>query len=400
MKNGQFGGTSGIQYVSNVAMIQRNLIKATIILNNFMDLCHQQALLAKSICAPNPAVGAVIVDAKGQVLGMGHTQKRGGPHAEIMALRDATAQGHDVRGASVYVSLEPCSHHGHTGPCCDALISAGVGRVIAASLDPNSLVSGRGFERLRAAGLEVEIGSGAEQSRELNKGFFSRMLRHMPWVRMKIAASLDGKTALRDGSSQWITSAAARADGHAWRASACAILTGIGTVLADDPRLDVRLDSTTRQPLLVVIDSRLDTPLDASLFIAGRSICIYAAIPNEDRKNALEAQGATVVYCPGTSTETKEKVDLSAMLRDLALREINEVHIEAGHKLNGSFLRDGLIDELLVYLAPKLIGIGNDMAQLGPLTNLMAATPLTFRSVDRIGQDIRILARLDARGSF
>ena len=194
-----------------------------------------------------------------------------------MALRDARAGGHTTQGASAYVTLEPCSHHGRTGPCCDALVAAGVRRVVASMEDPNPLVAGQGFARLRAAGVAVEIGPGAAQSRELNIGFFSRMLRKTPWVRLKIAASLDGKTALGNGVSQWITSEAARADGHAWRARAGAVLTGIGTVLEDNPRLDVRLVNSTRQPALVVVDSRLETPLDAKLFIAGRELLIYCA---------------------------------------------------------------------------------------------------------------------------
>ena len=191
-----------------------------------------------------------------------------------MALRDATGRGHSVVGATAYVTLEPCSHHGRTGPCCDALITAGIKKVVASIADPNPLVSGQGFERLRAAGLEVIVGPGAAQSRELNIGFFSRMIRKTPWVRMKVAASLDGKTALHNGASQWITSDGARADGHAWRARASAVLTGVGTVLADNPRLDVRLVDTPRQPHLVVVDSRLETPLDAQLFLAGRTIYI------------------------------------------------------------------------------------------------------------------------------
>src|SRR4051812_19491026 len=203
---------------------------------------------AVGLTGPNPRGGCVIVGADGAVLGHGHTQRAGGPHAEIMALRDAAAAGREVRGATAYVTLEPCSHHGRTGPCCDALVAAGIARVVASCTDPNPLVAGRGFERLRAAGVAVETGDGADATRELNLGFFSRMVRGTPWVRMKVAASLDGKTALDDGRSQWITGEAARADGHAWRARATAVLTGIGTVLQDDPRLDVRLAPAPRQP--------------------------------------------------------------------------------------------------------------------------------------------------------
>jgi len=348
------------------------------------------------LCAPNPRVGCVITDAGGIPLGSGHTQQAGGPHAEIMALRDAAAQGHDVAGATAYVTLEPCSHHGRTGPCCDALIAAGIKKVVASIADPNPLVSGQGFARLRAAGIEVEMGPGAQESRELNIGFFSRMIRKTPWVRMKVAASLDGKTALANGVSQWITSDAARADGHAWRARSCAVLTGIGTVLQDNPRLDVRLLDTPRQPHLVVIDSRLETPTDAHLFIAGRALYIYAAVQNDARKAALEARGATVVYLPGAGG----KVDLQAMLQDLARREVNELHVEAGHKLNGSLIQAGLVDELVVYLAPQLIGEGAGIASLGPITELSQALQLEFRSADRLGPDLRIVARVRGHDLF
>ncbi|KQU83629.1 diaminohydroxyphosphoribosylaminopyrimidine deaminase [Variovorax sp. Root318D1] len=349
---------------------------------------------------PNPRVGCVLCDAEGRVLGQGHTQQAGGPHAEVMALRDATAKGHAVEGATAYVTLEPCSHHGRTGPCCDALITAGIGRVVASLADPNPLVAGQGFARLRAAGVQVETGPGAAESRELNIGFFSRMVRKLPWVRLKVAASLDGKTGLANGVSQWITSEAARADGHAWRARASAVLTGVGTVLEDNPRLDVRLVDTPRQPHLVVVDSHLQTPPDAHVFIAGRPVWIYAAARNEARAKALEARGATITCLPNASG----KVDLAAMLQDLAQRGVNELHVEAGHKLNGSLIREGCVDELLIYLAPKLIGSGLEMASHlhaeGPLTTLAAALPLEFKSVEMLGPDIRIVSRVSGRDNF
>jgi diaminohydroxyphosphoribosylaminopyrimidine deaminase / 5-amino-6-(5-phosphoribosylamino)uracil reductase len=313
-----------------------------------------------------------------------------------MALRDAEANGHDVRGATAWVTLEPCSHHGKTGPCCDALISAGIRKVVASIADPNPLVAGRGFERLRAAGIEVEVGPGAAEARELNIGFFSRMIRKTPWVRMKVAASLDGKTALPDGASQWITGEAARTDGHAWRARACAVLTGIGTVLEDNPSLDVRLVETPRQPHLVVVDSRLQTPLDAKLFSPTRRVLIYCAVDDTGRAAALTARGAEVIRLSGQG----DKVDLAAMLTDLARREVNELHVEAGHKLNGSLVRVGLVDELLVYLAPKLLGEGRDMASFGPLGELAAALPLEFKSVESVGADLRIVARVAGRDRF
>ncbi len=356
------------------------------------------ALAAQSLTlsSPNPHVGCVIASPEGQLLGRGSTQRAGEAHAEIMALRDAQAQGHSVRGACAYVTLEPCSHHGRTGPCCDALVAAGIKKVVASLADPNPLVAGQGFERLRAAGVEVETGPGAAESRELNIGFFSRMIRKRPWVRMKIAASLDGRTALDNGTSQWITASAARADGHAWRARSCAVLTGIGTVRQDNPRLDVRLPTTGRQPALVLIDSHLETPPDAHIFIAARAMCIYAAARNDAKKQLLEQCGAQVIYLPGSHG----KVDLAAVLADLAAREVNELHVEAGQKLNGSLIREGLVDEFVLYLAPKLLGQGQGMAQFGPLDDLAQAVPLEFLSTDRLGPDLRILARCSGHSAF
>lgn len=362
---------------------------------------QQLAFEARYLTDPNPRVGCVLTDAAGEVIGIGHTQRTGGPHAEVMALQNAAARGHSVAGATAYVTLEPCSHHGRTAPCCDALVSAGIRRVVASVSDPNPLVGGKGFERLRAAGVEVVVGPGAAESRELNIGFFSRMVRKTPWVRLKVAASLDGKTALTNGVSQWITSEPARADGHAWRARASAVLTGVGTLIDDDPRLDVRLVETSRQPHLVVVDSRLQTPPEAKIFgVPGRKIWIYAASRDEPKARALEARGATITVLPNADG----KVDLSAMLRDLAVREINELHVEAGHKLNGSLIREGLVDEMLLYLAPKFLGDGLEMASHpfaeGPLTALSGALALDFRSVDRFGADIRILARIAGRDAF
>lgn len=358
------------------------------------------ALARRSIGStePNPRVGCVLVSADGaRVLGSGHTQPAGQAHAEIMALRDAAARGEDVRGATAYVTLEPCAHQGRTGPCCDALAAAGIARVVASVKDPNPLVAGQGFDRLRAAGVAVEVGPGAAESRELNLGFFSRMVRKRPWVRMKVAASLDGQTALANGQSQWITGDAARADGHAWRARAGAVLTGIGTVLEDNPRLDVRLAPVDRQPPLVVVDSRLQVPEDAALFdIAQRPVWIYAAEAHPEAQAALEARGATVTHLPGPG----QKVDLAALLQDLAARGVNELHVEAGFKLNGSLLREGLVDEFLVYLAPKLLGAGQGMVNIGPLASLAEGVALEFTSVDAVGPDLRIVARIPGRADF
>jgi diaminohydroxyphosphoribosylaminopyrimidine deaminase/5-amino-6-(5-phosphoribosylamino)uracil reductase len=347
---------------------------------------------------PNPRVGCVLVSADGsRVLGEGHTQPAGQAHAEIVALRDAAARGEDVRGATAYVTLEPCAHHGRTGPCCDALVAAGIGGVVASLADPNPLVGGQGFARLRAAGVTVEVGPGATEARELNLGFLSRMVRGRPWVRMKIAASLDGQTALANGRSQWITGDEARADGHAWRARAGAVLTGVGTVLEDDPRLDVRLAPVGAQPPLVVVDSRLQTPPSAALFrVPERPVWLYAAEPHPDAQAALEARGATVMHLPGPGA----KVDLAALLKDLAGRGVNELHVEAGFKLNGSLLREGLVDEFLVYLAPKLLGPGRGMVNIGPLEELAGAVALAFVDVARTGADLRIVARAPGRADF
>ncbi|MDB5886960.1 MAG: 5-amino-6-(5-phosphoribosylamino)uracil reductase [Polaromonas sp.] len=361
---------------------------------------HQFALKALPLTSPNPSVGCVIISMHGGAIAQGHTQRAGGPHAEVMALRAAHEAGHDVRGATAYVTLEPCSHHGRTPPCCDALIEAGIAKVVIAQQDPNPLVAGQGITRLRAAGIEVTLlatdDPAAIATRELNIGFFSRMIRKTPWVRMKMAASLDGTTALTNGQSQWITSPAARADGHAWRARASAVMTGIGTVLEDNPRLDVRELETPRQPHIVVVDSRLQTPLDAHLFRADRACVIYGAVENVEKKSALEARGATVVMLP----DAQGKVDLAAMMRDLGQREINELHVEAGSKLNGSLIRAGLVDEFLVYLAPKLLGPGLGMAAFGPLQSLADALALEFQSVDKVGADLRIVARVGGRGQF
>lgn len=344
---------------------------------------------AIGLSEPNPRVGCVIVAADGRVIGRGHTQQAGGAHAEVMALRDLRERGETSAGATAYVTLEPCSHHGRTPPCCDALIDAQLARVVFAVEDPNPLVAGQGAARLRAAGIAVESGPLGDVSRELNIGFFSRMQRGRPWVRMKVAVSLDGRSALDNGASQWITGEAARTDGHAWRRRAGALLTGVGTVLDDDPRLDVRLVPTARQPLRVIVDSRLETPPAARILDAPGSVLIYAAAPDAARAEALRARGAEIALAPGPNG----KVDLPAMLADLAARGVNELHLEAGHKLNGSFVRERLVDEYLVYMAPKLLGSGRELAAFGPLERLDAAPALRFLSVEPFGGDLRLIAR-------
>ena len=363
----------------------------------FMHQALALAERARRICPPNPAVGCVIVDTQGRVVGQGHTQAVGQAHAEVMALREAAAHGHDLAGATVYVTLEPCSHHGRTGPCCDALAAAGIGRVVAALEDPNPRVAGQGIARLRAAGVIVDIGTGAAAAREMNLGFFSRMVRGTPWVRLKAASSLDGRTALPNGVSQWITSSAAREDGHRWRARAGAVLTGIGTVLQDDPLLNVRGADAPRQPALVVIDSRLQTPLDARLWsVSDRPVLIYAAVQDGEKIAALQAQGAAVVVLPSAHG----KVDLAAALCDLGQREINELHVEAGYKLNGSLFREGLVDELLLYQAPILLGEGQGVAALGPFMALAQGVSLQLKEVTPMGADLRVVARVAGRDAF
>lgn len=366
--------------------------KASLDIHEALGLAAQALFVSN----PNPRVGCVLVAPDGEVIGRGSTQRAGGAHAEVMALRDAKDRGLDTKGATAYVTLEPCSHHGRTGPCCDALIQAGVTKVVASLADPNPLVGGRGFERLRAAGVEVVIGPGAAESRELNIGFFSRMVRGTPWVRLKVASSLDGTTALNNGASQWITSRAARADGHAWRARACAVLTGIGTVLEDNPRLDVREVASPRQPHVVVVDSHLQLPAEANLLMEGRECYVYTACEDNGKKAALQARGATVIHLPNAAG----KVDLSAMLQDLGQRGVNELHVEAGHKLNGSLVREGLVDELLLYLAPRLLGAGRGMADFGPLAALADGLALDFKSVDTVGPDLRVVARVQGREGF
>lgn len=363
-------------------------------------LLHSRA--ARLHAPPNPAVGCVLVDDSGVVVGQGHTQPVGGPHAEIMALRDAQAKGHATVGATAYVTLEPCSHHGRTGPCCDALIAAGIKRVVATHTDPNPLVSGQGFARLRAAGVQVDVlppdDPVAVQARELNIGFFSRMVRKRPWIRAKTASSLDGKTALSNGASQWITSPAARADGHQWRARSCAVLTGIGTILADNPRLDVREVATSRQPHLVVVDASLQTPIHAALFDIPRQVLIYTATPEPAARQALQARGATIIDLP--SPTEPGRVDLAEMMQDLARREMNEIHVEAGRGLMGALLQARLVDDMLLYIAPKLLGPGMELAHLPPLSTLDDAISLEFQSVERVGADLRIVARLQSHDRF
>ncbi len=367
-----------------------------------------QALLLRAVALaeqaigvsdPNPRVGCVLHGADGQLAGEGCTQQAGGPHAEVMALRDAASAGRPVAGGTAWVSLEPCAHHGRTPPCADALVAAGLARVVVAVRDPFDQVAGRGITRLRAAGVVVDVadtGTARQAALALNIGFFSRVLRGRPWVRLKIAASLDGRTALPDGRSQWITGEAARRDGHAWRRRAGALLTGIGTVLADDPQLNVRLVPTQLQPRRVVVDSRFATPAAARLLQAAGPVLVVGAHETPAAMQALRAAGADVLLLP----DGRGRVVLAALLQRLAADGVNELHVEAGAVLNAALLGAGLADELLVYLAPKLLGPGLGMAALPVLPALADALPLAFEDCQRIGDDMRLLLRRAGAADF
>jgi diaminohydroxyphosphoribosylaminopyrimidine deaminase/5-amino-6-(5-phosphoribosylamino)uracil reductase len=336
---------------------------------------------------PNPRVGCVLVR-DGEIVGEGWHARAGEAHAEVMALRNA---GERAFGATAYVTLEPCAHHGRTPPCSEALARARVARVVAAIADPNPLVAGKGLDMLRTAGVQTEAGLMENEARDLNVGFLSRMTRGRPWLRMKIAASLDGGTALANGRSQWITGPEARRDGHHWRARSCAVLTGIGTVAEDDPQLTVREVETSRQPVRVVVDSRLDISPRAR--VLGPGTLIAAARDDGSRSGALRDRGAEVIVLPNASG----KVDLAALVAELGRRGVNELHIEAGHKLNASLLQENLVDELLVYLAPRILGdTARGMFHLPELTDLTQSRALELRDVRTIGGDLRVIARVKA----
>ena len=357
--------------------------------NEWMARALQLAQRGLYTTTPNPRVGCVIVR-DGAVVGEGWHESAGAPHAEIHAL---AAAGDRARGATAYVTLEPCHHYGRTPPCDEALIAAGVVRVVAAMRDPDPRTAGLGLERILQAGVDTATGVLESEARELNIGFVSRLTRGRPWVRMKIAASLDGKTALLNGKSRWITGEAARGDGHHWRARACAVLTGIGTVRDDDPQLTVRAVDTPRQPLRVVVDSRLETPLTARV-LAGGGVLIACAVEDKTKIGQLQDQGAEVIVMPNAAG----KVELPALMQELGRREINELHVEAGCKLNGSLINEGCVDELLLYFAPCLIGDrARSMADLPELADLGGRRALKISETRMVGSDLRILARLERR---
>lgn len=355
---------------------------------------HERAFMARAVelaehglytTTPNPRVGCVVVRG-GAVIGEGWHQRAGGPHAEINALADARGRGADPRGATAYVTLEPCNHQGRTPPCTEALLEAGVARVVAAMADPYP-PAGDGAARLRAAGVQVDIGLLEEKARELNLGWLMNVEHGRPWVRVKIAASLDGRTALQGGASQWITGDEARADGHRWRARACAILTGIGTVQHDDPQLTVRAIDVSRQPLKVVVDRHGELPDSARLLAEGEVVVVTAAAPNRTWPPRVRTL---------TLPDRDGRIDLAAMMAALAAEGINELHVEAGARLNGALLDAGLVDEILIYLAPSILGDGarGMFALPAPLELLADRTPLSIVGVDPVGADWRILARV------
>lgn len=357
---------------------------------DFQSMAHALRLARRGLytTTPNPRVGCVLVK-DGRIVGEGWHERAGGPHAEIVALGAAGAR---AAGATAYVSLEPCSHHGRTPPCADALIAAKVARVVAAMPDPNPQVAGGGMRKLREAGIAAELGILEAEASELNIGFVSRMTRERPWLRVKIAASMDGKTALGNGASQWITGPDARRDGHRWRARSCAVMTGIGTLQDDDPLLTVRDVETPRQPLRVVVDSRLRITPEAKI-LDGGAVLVATAARDERKVRVLEARGAQVVVLP----DAANKVDLSQLARHLAGRGINEVLVEAGINLNSALLRAGVVDELLLYLAPHMLGnAACGMLDLGELTEMSERLELAIQDTRMVGPDLRILARIGA----
>lgn len=353
--------------------------------HTYMSQALQLAEKGLYSTTPNPRVGCIVVR-DDQIVGRGWHECAGQAHAEINALKQA---GVAANHSTVYVTLEPCSHHGRTPPCVDALIHARVAKVVVATEDPNPLVSGKGSALLKQAGIEVQTGLMEAEAKMLNVGFIHRMQHQQPWVRLKVAASLDGKTALNNGVSQWITGEAARQDGHRWRARSCAMLTGIGTIKADDPQLNIRHVKTSRQPLRVAVDSRLEIPMDAKLLQGGGAI-IFTATHHKEKSAALHDLGAKVIEVPGENGE----VDLAEMMQKLADLEVNELMVEAGHKLSGALVKAGLVNELVMYIAPQMLG---DKAQsilsLPELTRFGDKVNFDIKDLRMVGKDIRIVAR-------
>lgn len=352
-------------------------------LHEALDLAAQSIGLSD----PNPRVGCIVGTAAGEVFGRGFTQEAGGPHAEVVALREAASRGADLHGATAWVTLEPCAHQGRTPACTEALVGAGLGRVVMALGDPFPRVAGAGIARLRAAGIQVDLAGEpiAQAARELNIGFFSRFERGRPWVRLKVAVSLDGRVALPDGSSQWLTGEAARRDAHAWRRRAGAIVTGVGTVVADDPRLDVRLVPTRVQPLRLVLDPDLRTPTAARVLMPPGRTCLVHAADAAPPDPAAWPDHVERWALPRSDLG----LDLPRLLAGLAERQINELHLEGGPRLNAAWLGQGLVDELLVYLAPCLVGPGLPPAELPALSRLADSPRFSPVDVRTLGNDLR-----------
>jgi diaminohydroxyphosphoribosylaminopyrimidine deaminase / 5-amino-6-(5-phosphoribosylamino)uracil reductase len=352
----------------------------------YMHRALELAALAMNHATPNPRVGCVIVR-DNAVLSEGFTQRPGEPHAEAHAIKLARIKNIDLRDATAYVTLEPCNHFGRTPPCSEALIEAGITRVVAAMQDPNPIVGGHGFERLRNAGVEVRVGLLEQEAREINIGFFKRMVTGLPWVRAKVAASIDGRTGLANGDSQWITSSAARTDGHAWRSRACAVATGSGTVRHDNPEMTVRGVSTVlplRQPLRIVFDHLGELDPNAKILDGGALVVCADKAPANMRNNV------EIVQFP----DGRGKIDLPRALADIGSRGVNELHLEAGARLMGPMIQAGLVDELLVYLAPKLLGRdAREMFSLPEPLKLADALQFEFHDVARVGEDVRLMLR-------
>ena len=386
------GVSATLLRIQSVAIEWFNTYMYTAADHQWMGEALAQAQKALYLANPNPRVGCVIVK-DGQVIGRGFTQRVGGPHAEVQALADVKTNGKDPSGSTIYVTLEPCSHTGRTPPCVDALIAAKPAKVIVAMSDPNPLVSGNGLQKLKAADIEVHCGLMELEAQALNRGFISRMTRGLPWVRLKIAASLDGKTALSNGESQWITGALARADGHHWRAQACAIVTGVGTVKEDDPMLNVREVETQRQPWRIIVDSELETPTNAKILNNAEQsgvmiVCANLDSPESQNKaKAFKERGIEVISMANAFGE----VNLPKLFAYLAQeREMNEIHIEAGFKLNGSILREDCVDELLLYYAPFFMGEGIGMANVPNLASLNSKQNWQVIDQGLIGNDFRL----------
>ena len=336
---------------------------------------------------PNPRVGCVVVK-DGKIVGEGWHRNAGEAHAEVLALQAAAANTHS---AGVYLTLEPCCHVGRTPPCTDTLIGAGVRRVVAAMRDPNPKVSGKGFAALTARGIQVDVGLMEQEAETLNPGFILRMKEGRPLVRLKLAASLDGRTAMADGTSHWITGDDARADVQAWRARSSAVITGVSTVLHDNPQLTVRLPDQTRQPLRIILDSQLRTPPDARILRQSGTTLVATASTDAAAALRLREAGAEVLIL----ATPQQTIDLAALMRHLAAREINEVLIEAGATLAGSFLQAGLVDELILYYAPHIMGSHERaMFNLPPLAAMIQRTALDILDVRMIGKDLRVMAKV------